>query len=112
MELFANSDVANTVVLLCSVARTALAPSVKFVVSEFPRDKLSPESIKPAHAPYSCSADFERMVLTDALVNVTLPDDDATSMLSAEPESLPETCPPSFVVTNSASSDVTDLIAS
>src|SRR4051812_28697710 len=90
-ELFANSELAKTVVLLWSVARTALAPSVKFEVSELPRERLRPESRNPPHAPTASSSDLERMLLIESFVSVTFPDDDTTCRLSPLAESFPDT---------------------
>src|SRR5438270_623005 len=111
-ELFAHSDVVKMVNLSFSVERTALAPNVKFVVSEFPRERLNPESRNPPQTPYSFCADSERMVLIESLLKPTLPDDVATSILSAAVDTFPDTCLPSFAVTFSGSSDEMDLTAS
>src|SRR5437016_3442087 len=97
--LFAHNDVTKTVNLSFSVERTALEPNVKFVVSEFPRERLKPESKNPPQAPYSFCADSERMLLIESLLKSTLPDDVATSIFSPVADTFPDTCLPSFAVT-------------
>ena len=86
----ASNEVTKTLVLSRSVERTALAPNVKLVVSELPRERLRPESRNPPHAPMAACSDCERMVVTESLAMARVPADVvATSTLLSVVDTVP-----------------------